>query len=187
MFRMNISVYTNGDMDMNNKRGGVGGKLLLVLILMLASAVGGAYAYSVVDGKMAVSDAEKVIERVNVSDYDSTDSVTVQGYIDQANKDLETAKSRKEVYEIVDKFKEDVSKVMTRNEKELEAARKELEEARKNSTATDTSGAGSTTDDAANTDDGSDNKSGLLNNLFGNKDDDTSSDDTSDEDSDSTF
>ena len=59
---------------MNNKRGGVGGKLLLVLILMIASAVGGAYGYSVMDGKMAVSDAKKVIERVNVSDYDSTDS-----------------------------------------------------------------------------------------------------------------
>lgn len=171
---------------MNNKRGGVGGKLLLVLILMIASAVGGAYGYSVMDGKMAVSDAKKVIERINVSDYDSTDSVTVQGYIDQANKDLETAKSRKEVYEIVDKFKEDVSKVMTKNEKELEAARKELEEARKNSAATDTSGTDNTSDDTA-VDDGSDSKSGLFNNIFGNKDDDASADDTSDEDTDSTY
>ncbi len=172
---------------MKNKRGGVGGKLLLVLILMIASAVGGAYGYSVLDGKMAVSDAKKVIERVNVSDYDSTDSVTVQGYIDQANKDLETAKSRKEVYDIVDKFKEDISKVMTKNEKELEAARKELEEARKNSAATDTAATDSTTDNGTAGDDGSDSKNGLLNNLFGNKDDDTSSDDTATEDNDSVF
>jgi succinate dehydrogenase/fumarate reductase flavoprotein subunit len=154
---------------------------------MIASAVGGAYAYSVLDGKMAVSDAKKIIERVNVSDYDSTDSVTVQDYIDQANKDLETAKSRKEVYEIVDKFKEDVSKVMTRNEKELEAARKELEEARKNSAATDTTATDSSSQYDSDNEDSSDSKGGLFNNIFGNKDDDSSSENAADEDSDSTF
>ena len=115
---------------MNNKRGGVGAKILLVLILMIASAVGGAYGYSVLDGKLAVKDAQKDIESVRVSDYDSPESTEIQGYIDQVNKDLETAKSRKEVYEIMEDFNSDVSKVKTRTQKELEEAKRAAEEAR---------------------------------------------------------
>lgn len=160
---------------MRNKRGGIGAKLILVLILMIASAVGGAYGYSVIDGKMAVSDANKIIDRVNVAEYDTPEASTIQGYIDQAAKDLETAKSRKEVYEIIDQFKEDVDKVQTRSEKELEAARKELEEARKNSAveqpaAADSTGTNSNSFEAG--DDGSGDKSegGILNNIFGSKD-----------------
>ena len=115
---------------MNNKRGGVGAKIILVLILMIASAVGGAYGYSVLDGKLAVKDAQKDIESVRVSDYDSPESTEIQGYIDQVNKDLETAKSRKEVYEIMEDFNSDVSKVKTRTQKELEEAKRAAEEAR---------------------------------------------------------
>ena len=115
---------------MNNKRGGVGAKILLVLILMIASAVGGAYGYSVLDGKLAVKDAQKDIESVRVSDYDSPESTEIQGYIDQVNKDLETAKSRKEVYEIMEDFNSDVSKVKTRTQKELEEAKRAAEEAK---------------------------------------------------------
>ena len=44
--------------------------MLLVLILMIASAIGGAYAYRVLDGKMAVRDAMKAVEKVDISDYD---------------------------------------------------------------------------------------------------------------------
>ena len=177
---------------MNNKRGGIGGKLLLVLILMMASAVGGAYAYSILDGKMAVSDAEKVIERVSVSDYDTAEAETIEGYIEQAKKDLETAKSRKEVYDITDRFKTDVSKVMTKNEKELEAARRELEEARKNSAANDTesgtdtgqSGSSFGADDSSESGKGS----GIFNNIFGNKDDESEADNYSgSEESDSAY
>lgn len=168
---------------MSNKRGGIGGKLLLVLILMMASAVGGAYAYSILDGKMAVSDAEKVIDRISVSDYDTAEAETIEGYIEQAKKDLETAKSRKEVYEITDRFKTDVSKVMTKSEKELEAARKELEEARKNSAASDTQ-SGTDTSQSGNNfgadDSGESSKgSGIFNNIFGNKDDESEADDYS--------
>lgn len=162
---------------MNNKRGGIGAKLILVLILMIASAVGGAYGYSVIDGKMAVSDANKAIERVNVADYDTEEAVTIQGYIDQAVKDLETAKSRKEVYEITDQFKTDVSKVMTKNEKELEAARRELEEARKNNAGNTASTDGSTVTDDFSGDDGTNgngsSEGGILSNLFGGKNEET--------------
>ena len=56
---------------MNNKKGGFGAKLVLVLLLMIASAVGGAYGYRIVDGKMAVRDAKHAIEEVDISDYDT--------------------------------------------------------------------------------------------------------------------
>ena len=53
---------------MNNKKGGFGAKLVLVLILMIASAIGGAYGYRVVDGKLASRDAMKAVENIDVSD-----------------------------------------------------------------------------------------------------------------------
>ena len=115
---------------MNNKRGSVGGKIALVLVLMIISAVGGGYGFSVLDGKMAVRDAQEIVKDVNVEDYDTEEAVAIQQYIDKANKDLETAKSRKEVHEITDEFIVNVSKVQTKTQKELEAARKEAEEAR---------------------------------------------------------
>ena len=118
---------------MNNKKGGVGAKIILVLILMIASAIGGAYGYRVLDGKMALKEASKVLNSVEVSDYDSPENAEVQGYIDDAKKDLETATTRKEAYEIITEFKEDISKVKTRTQKELEAAKKEAEDARNNS------------------------------------------------------
>lgn len=115
---------------MNNKKGGFGAKLLLVLILMIASAVGGAYGYRVVDGKMAQREAIKAIENVDISDYDTTEQGTIQGYVDTAKKDIETAKTRKEVYEIVTDFISDVAKVQTANEKKLEEALRAAEEAK---------------------------------------------------------
>ena len=117
---------------MNNKRGGFGAKFLLVLFLMLIAAGGGAYGYSILDGKLAARDAAKYIERINISDYDTDEANVMNGYITNASKDLETAKTRKEVYEILDDFKSDSSKVMTRTEKELEEARRAVEEAKKN-------------------------------------------------------
>lgn len=116
---------------MNNKRGGFGAKFLLVLILMIASAVGGAYGYRVLDGKMAARDAVKAIENVDVSDYDTAEQGVIQGYIDAAKKDIETAKTRKEVYEVISDFIADVEKVQTANEKKLEEALREAEEAKK--------------------------------------------------------
>ena len=116
--------------EMNNKRGGVGAKILLVLILMLASAGGGAYGYSILDGKLAVRDASKDIEMVRVSDYDTEEAATVESLIDDTKKNLETAKTRKDVYEIMENFKEEVGKVKTKTQKELEEAKKEAEEAR---------------------------------------------------------
>ena len=116
---------------MKNKRGGFGAKLILVLILMIASAVGGAYGYRVFDGKLASRDALKAVENIDVSDYDTAEQATIQGYIDSAKKDLETAKTRKEVYDIISDFITDVDKVPTRTQKELEQARKEAEEAKK--------------------------------------------------------
>lgn len=115
---------------MNNKRGGFGAKFALVLILMLASAVGGAYGYRVLDGKMAVKDAMKAVEDVDISDYDTPEQTVIQGYIDKATKDLSTAKTRKEVYEIIGDFISDVSKVKTLKEKQLEEALKAAEEAK---------------------------------------------------------
>jgi len=116
---------------MRNKRGGVGAKILLVLILMIASAVGGAYGYRVLDGKLAVRDAMKAVEDVDISDYDSEEQAVIQGYIDEAKKDLDTAKTRKEVYEVIGEFIADVAKVQTSNEKKLEEALRAAEEAKK--------------------------------------------------------
>lgn len=116
---------------MRNKKGGVGAKILLVLILMIASAVGGAYGYRVLDGKLAVRDAMKAVEDVDISDYDSEEQSVIQGYIDDAKKDLGTAKTRKEVYEVIGEFIADVAKVQTSNEKKLEEALRAAEEAKK--------------------------------------------------------
>lgn len=115
---------------MNNKKGGFGAKLLLVLILMIASAVGGAYGYRVLDGKMAARDALKAIENVDISDYDDSEQSIIQGYVDSAKKDIETAKTRKEVYEVISEFIANVDKVQTANEKKLEEALRAAEEAK---------------------------------------------------------
>jgi hypothetical protein len=115
---------------MNNKRGGVGAKILLVLILMIASAIGGAYGYRVLDGKMAVSDAKKDIESVKLSDYDTVEASSVQDLIDSTSTDLNTASTRKEVYEIMEDFNIEISKIQTKTQKELEEARRAAEEAR---------------------------------------------------------
>lgn len=115
---------------MNNKKGGFGAKLLLVLILMIASAVGGAYGFRVFDGKMAARDATKAIENVDITDYDTAEQSEIQGYVDKAKKDLETAKTRKEVYEVISEFIADVDKVPTANEKKLQEALKAAEEAK---------------------------------------------------------
>ena len=164
---------------MNNKKGGFGAKFLLVLILMIASAAGGAYGYSVLDGKMAARDALKAVENVDVSDYDTAEQGIIQGYIDDAKKGLETAKTRKEVYEIISDFVKDVDKVQTRAEKELEAALKAAEEAKKqynnqNSNSQDTDSSTVTDDSGYKSNElstGSDgteqDSSGLLNSLFG--------------------
>lgn len=116
---------------MNNKKGGAGGIVLLVLILMIASAVGGAYAYRVADGKMASKDAMKAVEQVDISDYDTAEQTIIQGYIDKTTKDLETAQTRKQVYEILSEFISDVDKVQTKKEKELAQALKDAEDAKK--------------------------------------------------------
>lgn len=115
---------------MNNKKGGFGAKLVLVLILMIASAAGGAYGYRILDGKLAVRDAMKAVEDVDISDYDAPEQSVIQGYIDDAKKNLETAQTRKEVYEIIGVFIADVDKVQTLNEKKLEEALKAAEEAK---------------------------------------------------------
>ena len=117
---------------MNNKKGGFGTKLVLVLILMLASAIGGAYCFRVFDGKMAVRDATKDIETIKISDYDTEEAAKVEGYISDAKKNLETAKTRKEVYDIMQEFNSQVDGELTRLEKELEAARKAANDASKN-------------------------------------------------------
>lgn len=115
---------------MNNKKGGFGAKLVLVLILMIASAAGGAYGFRVVDGKMAVRDAKKAIEDVDISDYDTPEQTVIQNYIDDATKDLEKAQTRKEVFEVLGEFISDVDKVQTKNEKALEEALRAAEEAK---------------------------------------------------------
>ena len=163
---------------MNNKKGGFGAKLLLVIILMIASAVGGAYGYRVIDGKLAVRDAMKAVEDVDISDYDTEEQAEIQGYIDSAKKDLETAKTRKEVYEVIGEFIADVSKVQTSNEKKLEEALRAAEEAKQrynnndnynnnNSQNTDqsynTEEPGGTTDSNYNTDSNGNYKSNELN------------------------
>ena len=162
---------------MNNKKGGFGAKFLLVLILMIASAVGGAYGYSILDGKMAARDALKAVENVDVSDYDTAEQTIIQGYIDDAKKNLETAKTRKEVYEIISDFVKDVDKVQTKAEKELEAALKAAEEAKKqygnsnnnnnSSTTTDTDDSGYKSNDLNSGRDDEEDSGGLLNSLFG--------------------
>ncbi len=170
---------------MNNKKGGFGAKFLLVLILMIASAVGGAYGYRILDGKMASRDALKAVENVDVSDYDTAEQGIIQGYIDEAKKDLETAKTRKEVYEIISDFVKDVDKVQTKAEKELEAALKEAEEAKKRygnndkdnnsnstydnngSTTTDTDDSGYKSNSLNSGSDDEEESGGLLNSLFG--------------------
>ncbi len=97
---------------------------------MIASAVGGAYGFRVFDGKMAARDATKAIENVDITDYDTAEQSEIQGYVDKAKKDLETAKTRKEVYEVISEFIADVDKVPTANEKKLEEALKAAEEAK---------------------------------------------------------
>jgi len=166
---------------MNNKKGGFGAKLLLVIILMIASAVGGAYGYRVIDGKLAGRDAMKAVEDVDISDYDTEEQAEIQGYIDSAKKDLETAKTRKEVYEVIGEFIADVSKVQTSNEKKLEEALRAAEEAKQrynnndnnnynnnNSQNSDqsynTEEPGGTTDSNYNTDSNGNYKSNELNN-----------------------
>ena len=119
-----------GDKEMNNKRGGVGAKILIVLILMLASAGAGAYGYSILDGKLAVRDANKDIEMIRVSDYDTAEQTVIQGFVDEAKRNLETAKTRKEVYDVISEFIADVDKVQTANEKKLEEALRAAEEAK---------------------------------------------------------
>lgn len=145
---------------MNNKKGGVGAKILLVLILMIASAVGGAYGYRVLDGKLAVRDAMKAVEDVDISDYDAEEQGVIQGYIDDATKNLETAKTRKEVYEIIGEFIADVDQVQTSNEKKLEEALRAAEEAKQrygttNNTNNNDGTYDNSTDANSTTDDGS--------------------------------
>ena len=164
-----------GSKKMNNKKGGFGAKLLLVIILMIASAAGGAYGYRVLDGKLAGRDAMKAVEDVDISDYDTEEQAEIQGYIDSAKKDLETAKTRKEVYEVIGEFIADVSKVQTSNEKKLEEALRAAEEAKQrynnnsnNNQNTDqsynTEEPSDTTDSTYNTDSNGNYKSNELNN-----------------------
>ena len=167
--------------EMNNKRGGAGAKFLLVLFLMLVAAGGGAYGFSVFDGKMAVRDANKIIKDIEVGDYDTEEASQIQSYLDGVEKDLATAKSRKEVYEIMDEFKEDVAKVQTKTQKELEAARKEAEEARKANQNNQNNSNGTTdnngTDNSTNygTDNSQDSSGGYKsNNLSGSQEDEES-------------
>lgn len=165
---------------MNNKKGGAGGKILLVLILMIASAIGGAYAYRVADGKMAARDAMKAVEKVDISDYDTPEQTVIQEYIDKTTKDLETAQTRKQVYEILTEFIADVDKVQTSKEKELEKALKEaedakkkLEEQQKNNNNTATDNAGQSTDSSTDSDKDSDKGSGYKSNDLTGADDGT--------------
>ena len=155
---VNNCEFTDRRNKMNNKKGGVGAKILIVLILMIASAVGGAYAYRVMDGKLAVREAMKAVEDIDVSDYDAAEQGVIQGFIDDATKELQTAKTRKEVNEIVIDFIADVDKVQTSNEKKLEQALKAAEEAnnRYNNSNNNSINSGSdstyTTDPAAGSD-----------------------------------
>ena len=143
---------------MNNKKGGAGAKILIVLILMIASAVGGAYGYRVLDGKLAVNEAKKAVEDVDISDYDAEEQSTIQGFIDDATKELQSAKTRKEVNDIVIDFIAAGDKVQTSNEKKLEQALKAAEEAnnRYNNSNNNSINSGSdstyTTDPAAGSD-----------------------------------
>ena len=147
-----------GDKEMNNKRGGVGAKILIVLILMLASAGAGAYGYSILNGKLAVRDANKDIEMIRVSDYDTAEAATVESLIDETKKDLATAKTRKDVYEIMENFNDEVAKVKTKTQKELEEAKKEAEEARNSNNNNNNNN--SNNNNGYNTSDGYDNSYG---------------------------
>lgn len=137
---------------MNNKKGGFGAKLVLVLILMIASAVAGAYGYRIVDGKMAIRDAKKAIEDVDISDYDTPEQTVIQNYIDDATKDLEKVQTRKEVYEVLGDFISDVDKVQTKNEKALEEALKAAEEAKQQENSRNTNNNNTYSDDQLQTD-----------------------------------
>lgn len=107
---------------MNNKRGGLGAKLILILVLMLASAVAGGWAYSVIDGKFAAKDAAKEIKMVDTDDYDSAEAEEIENLITEATNKLENVKTRKGVYEILIDFKKDVNKIKTSAEKKAEEA-----------------------------------------------------------------
>ncbi|MBQ0041361.1 MAG: hypothetical protein KBS56_04965 [Clostridiales bacterium] len=105
---------------MNNKRGGLGAKLILILVLMLASAVAGGWAYSIIDGKFASKDAVKEINMVDTDDYDAAEAEEIDKLITEAENKLATVKTRKAVYEILIDFKKDVNKVKTAAEKKSE-------------------------------------------------------------------
>ena len=170
---------------MNNKKGGFGAKLALVLILMIASAVGGAYAYRVVDGKMAANDALKAVENVDISDYDTAEQSTIQGYIDDAKKDIETAKTRKEVYEIITEFIANVDKVQTKSQKELEAALKAAEEAKSKYESQNSSNSyGSGTDEDSDSGDSSYKSNQLNSNSNSNSNNNNNSNTTDDDEDD---
>lgn len=150
---------------MNNKKGGFGAKFLLVLLLMIASAVGGAYGYRILDGKLAVRDAMKAVEDVDISDYDSEEQSVIQGYIDDAKKNLDTAKTRKEVYEVIGEFIGDVAKVQTSNEKKLEEALRAAEEAKKQYGTNNNYNNSQSTDQSVTTDNNTTDNSGDQSNL----------------------
>lgn len=118
---------------MNNKKGGFLGKFILVLILMLASAVGGAYAYRIADAKLAAKDAIKEIHNFDIDDYDAADSTSINEYIEDALKELDTVKSREAVYDILIDFKKDVDRIPTKSEREAEQARQASEQQNNNS------------------------------------------------------
>ena len=141
---------------MNNKKGGLGAKVLLVLILMIASAVGGAYGYRVLDGKLAGRDALKAVENVDISDYDEAEQSIIKGYVDEAKKNIETAKTRKEVYDVITDFIADVEKVQTSNEKKLEEALRAAEEAKQQYNSNNNNNSNNSFN--TNTDNGADNQ-----------------------------
>lgn len=123
---------------MNNKKGGFLGKLVLVLILMLASAVGGAYAYRIADGKLAAKDATKEINNfVDADDYDSLEAGTVSQCIEDAIKSLDNAQTREDVYEILIDFKKDIDKIPTTAEKEAQQAAKDAQQSQNSQNSQD--------------------------------------------------
>ena len=150
---------------MNNKRGGFGTKLVLILILMLASAIAGAYGYRVLDGKMAIKDATKDVKDVDVADYDTAEATTIQEYINDALEDLEEAKSRQEVYEILTDFEKDVDRVQTKAEKEAaEALANQNSQNNSYNSNNNSSNSNNNSDDSSsNTDDSSSGSNGLFN------------------------
>ena len=82
------------------------------------------------DTDLQAVEMDKDIEMIRVSDYDTAEAATVESLIDETKKDLATAKTRKDVYEIMENFNDEVAKVKTKTQKELEEAKKEAEEAR---------------------------------------------------------